>query len=1001
MPVGFLTDDQAGRYGRFAGEPTPDQLARHFHLDDADRAFVAEHRGDHNRLGVAVQLGSVRLLGAFLDDPTEAPASAVRFAADQLSIAVSADLMTTYGASEGRWRHGSRIRERYGYRAFTDSGIAFRLNRFLYALCWTGTDRPSALFDRAVAWLLSAKVLLPGLSVLERAVARVRSRASAHLHRRLSEGVTPEERERLDGLVAVPEGGRQSALDRLRDGPYIQSGPEIGRALARLGEIRAIADGLPQVDRLPPGKVAALARYASAAKAQAVERLPDDRRTATLLAFVRTLEASAGDDVIDLFDAVATTMFTQANTASKEARLRSLRDLDAAALRLRDVGNVILDEATPDQEVRAAVFALIGRDALSAAVERIGALAEPHDDTYFAELRKHHRKIRYAPALLAGLDLGAAPAGRPLLDAVEYLRAVHAGGRRLGPPPTAFVPKGWSAQLKAADGSFDLTGYRLCVLDGLRRAIRRRDVFPVRSLRYADPRTGLLSGAAWEAARPAVCRTVGVSVSADEELGRLSRRLDLAYRETAERVPSNPAVTMVSTGAGPDLSVETLDKIEEPLSLVALRAAIAARLPRLDLPELILEMHARTGFADRFTHVSEGSARAEGIATTVCAVLVAEATNTGFEPLVRLDVPALRRARLSWVKQNFLRAETLTAANAALVSAQNAVPLARSWGGGEVASADGLRFVVPVRTIHSGPNPRYFGRVRGVTWYNLASDQYTGLNAITVPGTLRDSLNLLAVVLEQETELQPTEIMSDTAGYTDTIFGVFHLLGYQFSPRIADVGGARFWRVDAKADYGLLDELASNRINIRLVAEYWDDLLRLAGSLKLGVVRAAGLTRTLQTNDRPTRLARALQELGRLVKTLYLLRFIDDESYRRRILVQLNRGEGRHQLARIIFHGKRGELRQRYREGQEDQLGALGLVVNLVVLWNTIYMDAAVNQLRAEGHEVRPEDVARLSPLGFKHVNMLGRYAFTLPDTVARGELRPLRDPRTAGIDEA
>jgi hypothetical protein len=76
-------------------------------------------------------------------------------------------------------------------------------------------------------------------------------------------------------------------------------------------------------------------------------------------------------------------------------------------------------------------------------------------------------------------------------------------------------------------------------------------------------------------------------------------------------------------------------------------------------------------------------------------------------------------------------------------------------------------------------------------------------------------------------------------------------------------------------------------------------------------------------------------------------------------------------------------------------------VVNLVVLWNTIYMDAAVNQLRAEGHEVRPEDVARLSPLGFKHVNMLGRYAFTLPDTVARGELRPLRDPRAVGIDEA
>lgn len=1000
MPVGFLTEDQTRRYGRFTGDPTPDQLARHFHLDDADRAFVAGHRGDHNRLGVAVQLGSVRLLGTFLDDPADAPAPAVRYVADQLAIPGHAEAIAAYAASAGRWRHGNRIRERYRYRQLADAGVGFRLNRFLYALCWTGTDRPSALFDRAVAWLVAAKVLLPGLSVLERAVARVRSRATGHLFRRLTSRLTTEQRARLDALVVVPDGARQSPLDRLREGPFIRSGPEIGRAVARLEEIRAIGAGLPEADRLPPGKVTALARFASTARAQAVARLPDDRRAATLLAFVRTLEASATDDVIDLFDAVSTAMFAQADAASREARLRSLRDLDAAALKLRDAGAVILDEAMPDIDVRAAVLALVSRDALAAAVERVGRLAEPPDDTFFAELRKRSRTFRYVPALLRGLELEAAPAGKALLDAVAHLRVVQDGGKRPGPAPVAFAPKGWAGQLKTADGHLDLAGYRLAVLDGLRRAIRRRDVFPVRSLRYADPRKGLLAGAAWEAARPAVCRTVGVSPSADEELARLAARLDLAYRETAARVPGNPAVAIVSTPGGPDLSVEPLEKIEEPPSLAALRAAVDARLPRLDLPELILEVHARTGFAGRFTHASEGRARTADVATSLCAVLVAEATNTGFEPLVRLDMPALRRSRLSWVKQNFVRAETLTAANAALVAAQNEIALARGWGGGEVASADGLRFVVPVRTIHSGPNPRYFGRERGVTWYNLASDQYTGLNAITVPGTLRDSLNLLAVVLEQETDLNPTEIMSDTAGYTDAIFGIFHLLGYQFSPRIADIGGARLWRVDGKADYGVLDPLAADKINVRLIAEHWDDLLRLAGSLKLGVVRAGGLTRTLQTNDRPTKLARALREPGRLVKTLYLLRFIDDEGYRRRILTQLNRGEGRHKVARTIFHGKRGELRQRYREGQEDQLGALGLAVNIVALWNTVYMDATLGQLRVEGYDVRPEDVARLSPLGHAHVNMLGRYAFTLPDTVARGELRPLRDPRTASMDD-
>jgi len=362
-------------------------------------------------------------------------------------------------------------------------------------------------------------------------------------------------------------------------------------------------------------------------------------------------------------------------------------------------------------------------------------------------------------------------------------------------------------------------------------------------------------------------------------------------------------------------------------------------------------------------------------------------------PLIRHDTLALRRSRLSWVRQNYLRAETITRANATLVAAQNRIPLAHTWGGGDVASADGLRFVVPVRTIHSGPNPRYFRQERGVTFYNLVSDQFTGLNGIAVPGTLRDSLVLLSVVLEQQTELQPTEIMTDTGAYTDTIFGIFHLLGYQFSPRLADVGGTRFWRVDGNADYGPLETLSTHRVNTGLIAEHWEDLLRLAGSLKLGTVPAAGLIRTLQTRDRPTRLARALEELGRLVKTIYLLRFIDDETYRRRILVQLNRGEGRHQLARTVFHGKRGELRQRYREGQEDQLGALGLIVNVIVLWNTIYMNAILYQLRAEGHEVRDEDMARLSPLGFDHINMLGRYAFILPDAVAQGKLRPLRDP--------
>ena len=197
--------------------------------------------------------------------------------------------------------------------------------------------------------------------------------------------------------------------------------------------------------------------------------------------------------------------------------------------------------------------------------------------------------------------------------------------------------------------------------------------------------------------------------------------------------------------------------------------------------------------------MSEGEARAAELPVSLCAVLLAEACNIGLEPVVRSDVAALTRGRLTWVQQNYIRADTLTQANANLVDTQSTIALAQEWGGGEVASADGLRFVVPIRTLNAGPNPKYYGAHRGVTYYNFSSDQFMGFHGIVIPGTLRDSMYILDGLLEHQTRLRPVEVMADTAGVSDVVFGLFWLLGYQFSPRLADIGEARFWRLDPTA----------------------------------------------------------------------------------------------------------------------------------------------------------------------------------------------------------
>ena len=169
--------------------------------------------------------------------------------------------------------------------------------------------------------------------------------------------------------------------------------------------------------------------------------------------------------------------------------------------------------------------------------------------------------------------------------------------------------------------------------------------------------------------------------------------------------------------------------------------------------------------------------------------------------------------------------------------------------------------------------------------------------------------------------------MTDNASYTDMVFGLFRMFGMfglfgssatSSPPRIADLGDTRFWRVDAGADYGPLNALARRRVNLARVGESWPDMLRVGGSLNTtGTVRAYDLIRMLSRDGHPSRLGRAHYQ-----DPAPCCRYIDaDDTYRCQTIHQLTVNEGRHQLARRIFHGARGELRQRYREGREDQLG--------------------------------------------------------------------------------
>ena len=365
MPVDFLTDEQARRYGRYNADPTSAQLSRYFYLDDGDRQEIAVRRGDYNRLGYAIQLCTVRFLGTFLPEPTAVPRVVIAHLAKQLGIEEPSCLARYRERVETHHAHATEIQRRHEYRDFHQQPEHFRLVRWLYTRAWVSAERPIALFDLATARLVKQKILLPGVTTLTRLVASIRDRAAGRLWRILAELPSPLQRGRLLSLLQLAEdSNRYSLLDRLRRAPTRISAAGMLDALDRLSGFRAI--GVEDLDlaHVPPGRLRTLARYATLSKAQAIQRMPDERQIATLLAFARVYESVAQDDAVDLLHQFIGTKLLRAEHTGERERLRTLRDLDASALRLREIGLIILDPLYADVGLRTAIFARIPREQL-------------------------------------------------------------------------------------------------------------------------------------------------------------------------------------------------------------------------------------------------------------------------------------------------------------------------------------------------------------------------------------------------------------------------------------------------------------------------------------------------------------------------------------------------------------------------------------------------------------------------------------------------------------
>ena len=974
----------AERESLLALPDTMEDLIRYYTFSESDLSIIRQRRGPANLLGFAVQLCYMRYPGMMLAVDTEPFPPLLRLVATQLKVPPEA--WADYGQrAETRREHLLELQSIFGFQAFATRHYRPSVHS-LDELAWQ-TDKGIVLATELIEGLRQKSVLLPSPGVIERICAEAITRANRRIYEALSEPLTDPHRHRLDDLLKRREFGKTTWLAWLRQSPVKPNSRHMLEHIERLKAWQAL--DLPTgIERLlHQNRLLKIAREGGQMTPADLAKFEPQRRYATLVALAIEGMATVIDEIIDLHDRILGKLFNAAKHKHQQQFQASGKAINAKVRLYGRIGQALIDAKQSGGNPFAAIEAVMSWDAFAQSVTEAQKLAQPDDFDFLHRIGESYATLRrYAPEFLAVLKLRAAPAAKGVLDAVDVLRGMNTDNVRKVPTdaPTDFIKPRWQ-KLVMTDAGIDRRYYELCALSELKNSLRSGDIWVQGSRQFKDFEDYLVPHEKFASLKQGSELPLDVATECDQYLYERLTLLEAQLATVNRMAAANDLPDAIITESG--LKITPLDAAV-PDTAQALIDQTAMILPHVKITELLLEVDEWTGFTRYFTHLKSGDlAKDKNLLLTT---ILADAINLGLSKMAE-SCPGTTYAKLAWLQAWHIRDETYSTALAELVNTQFRHPFACHWGDGTTSSSDGQNFRTGSKAKSTGHiNPKY-GSSPGRTFYTHISDQYAPFHAKVVNVGVRDSTYVLDGLLYHESDLRIEEHYTDTAGFTDHVFALMHLLGFRFAPRIRDLGDTKLYLPKGDTAYEALKPMVGGTLNIKHVRAHWDEILRLATSIKHGTVTASLMLRKLGSYPRQNGLAVALRELGRIERTLFILDWLQSVELRRRVHAGLNKGEARNALARAVFFNRLGEIRDRSFEQQRYRASGLNLVTAAVVLWNTVYLERAAHALRGNGLGIDDALLQYLSPLGWEHINLTGHYLWRSSAKIGAGKFRPLR----------
>ena len=854
------------------------------------------------------------------------------------------------------------------------------------------SSKPVFVLHDLLHYLANQHIVAPGYTVLQNIVSSALTNEQQRLGKTIQNHLSAEDIEALRLLLTKPRGLHE--ITRLKKEPKDFGAQEMRREIDRGEQIVTLHDLAQRV--LPQLEISSesIKYYASLVGYYSVYQLRRfDQQVAFiyLLCFVYHRYQQMHDNLINCLIYQVRKYNEKARQIAKEQvaayRAEQARNFAKAGRVLRLFTDETIPASTPFGEVQAMAFRIVGHQEMNQLADTLVRQTSINEATWqweYLEQRNVEFKRRLRP-ILRTVTFESFGNKNPLLEAAHLLQSLFRDGKSLrgmssNELPMQFIPDRNRRYMYAVDAKgqkqFSVDRYEFLVYRTLRNALEAGDIFCRNSVRYRSFEDDLLDDVRWQKKEELIAET-GLTIlkqPIEELLASLEQQLELMLVEVNQRIAvgENKYIKMKPGGRW---------TLPYTRAAPAINHSFFASHPDIDVQAVMRFVDHGTRFTQRFDHVVHRAVKQPLDKSFLMAALIALGTNTGLGRMS--NISDVDFSALTTTSENYVRLETLRAANDQVSNAAAELPIFQYYDIGDLvhSSSDGQKFETRIHTINARHSLKYFSLKKGVVAYTLVAN-HLPINARVIGAHEHESHYVYDLLANNTTEVQPARHSTDTHGTNHVNFALLHIFGYQFAPRYKDLFDkvrTSLYGFKHPSQYSAMLLKPIRKTNKQLIIDDWPNMQRIFLSLALKTTTQFIIVGKLSSYTRKNRTKRALWELDNIFRSLYLLNYIDSLTLRQNVQRAMNRGESYHQLRRAVSYANFGTLRFKTESEQLIWSECSRLITNCIIYYNAALLSRLLEIKEDAGEAKQVTRLGRVSPIAWQHINFHGRFEFLDP----------------------